>query len=79
MACDLYCCCLPQCEALHTCHSGFLIATPALGQAWFALLWSTPLQQFMAFEVKVALVEKLQDLTETDSSFLIVGIIIIVF
>ena len=27
MACDLYCCLLPQCEALRTCRSGFLIAT----------------------------------------------------
>jgi len=24
---DLYCCLLPRCEALRTCHSGFLIAT----------------------------------------------------
>jgi len=24
---ELYCCLLPQCEALHTCRSGFLIAT----------------------------------------------------
>ena len=28
MACDLYCCLLPQCEALRTCRSGFPIATP---------------------------------------------------
>jgi len=27
MAYDLYCCLLPQCEALHTCHSGFPITT----------------------------------------------------
>ena len=27
MACDLYCCLLPQCEALRTCHSVFPIAT----------------------------------------------------
>ena len=27
MACDLYCCLLPQCEALHTCRSGSPIAT----------------------------------------------------
>jgi len=27
MACELYCCLLPQCEALRTCRSGFLIAT----------------------------------------------------
>jgi len=27
MAYDLYCCLRPQCEALHTCHSGFPIAT----------------------------------------------------
>ena len=27
MACELYCCLLPQCEALRTCHSGFPIAT----------------------------------------------------
>jgi len=26
-ACDLYCCLLPRCEALCTCHSGFPIAT----------------------------------------------------
>jgi len=25
MACDLYCCLLPQCEALRTCRSGFPI------------------------------------------------------
>jgi len=25
--CDLYCCLLPQCEALRTCRVGFLIAT----------------------------------------------------
>jgi len=24
---DLYCCLLPQCEALHTCRSGFLTVT----------------------------------------------------
>jgi len=27
MACELYCCLLPQCEALHICHSGYSIAT----------------------------------------------------
>jgi len=27
MACELYCCLLPQCEALRTCRSGFPIAT----------------------------------------------------
>ena len=27
IACELYCCLLPQCEALRTCHSGFPIAT----------------------------------------------------
>jgi len=27
MACELYCCLLPQCEALCTCCSGFPIAT----------------------------------------------------
>jgi len=27
MACELYCCLLPQCEALRPCHSGFPIAT----------------------------------------------------
>ena len=27
MACDLYCCLLPRCEALRTCRSGFPIAT----------------------------------------------------
>jgi len=30
MACELYCCSLPQCEALRTCRSGFPIATAAL-------------------------------------------------
>jgi len=30
MACELYCCLLPQCEALRTCHSGFPIATPLI-------------------------------------------------
>jgi len=30
MACELYCCLLPQCEALRTCRSGFPIATQAL-------------------------------------------------
>ena len=29
MACDLYCCLLPQCEALRTCRAGFPIATLA--------------------------------------------------
>jgi len=29
-ACDLYCCLLPHCEALHTCRSGFPIATNPL-------------------------------------------------
>jgi len=29
MACELNCCLLPQCEALRTCRSGFLIATEA--------------------------------------------------
>jgi len=28
MACDLYCCLLPQCEALRICRSGFPIASP---------------------------------------------------
>jgi len=27
MACELYCCLLPQCEALRICRSGFPIAT----------------------------------------------------
>jgi len=27
MACELYCCLLPQCEALRMCRSGFPIAT----------------------------------------------------
>jgi len=27
MACELYCCLPSQCEALHTCRSGFLITT----------------------------------------------------
>jgi len=30
MACELYCCLLPQCEALRTCRSVFPFATPAL-------------------------------------------------
>jgi len=30
-ACDLYCCLLPQCEALRTCRPGFLFATLAGG------------------------------------------------
>jgi len=29
MAHDIYCYLLPQCEALHTCQSGFPIATQA--------------------------------------------------
>ena len=29
MACELYCCLLPQCEALRTCRMGFPIATQA--------------------------------------------------
>ena len=42
MACDLYCCLLPQCEALRTCCSGFPIATLAvsatsIGQGQFCL------------------------------------------
>ena len=32
MACDLYCCLLPQCEALRTCRSGFPIATISRAQ-----------------------------------------------
>jgi len=28
-ACELYCCLLPQCEALRTCRSGYPIATPS--------------------------------------------------
>jgi len=27
VACDLYCCLLPQCEVLRTCCSGFPVAT----------------------------------------------------
>ena len=34
MACELYCCLLPQCEALRTCRSGFPIAT----LPWFQYL-----------------------------------------
>jgi len=30
MACELYCCLLPQCEALRICRSGFPIATVGL-------------------------------------------------
>ena len=30
MACELYCCLLPQCEALRICRSGFPIATAAI-------------------------------------------------
>ena len=33
---DHCCCLLPRCEALHTCRSGFPIATPApLGRTWY--------------------------------------------
>ena len=32
---DLYCCLLPQCEALHTCRSGFPIATVVLPEIDF--------------------------------------------
>jgi len=32
---DLYCCLLPQCEALRTCRSGFPIATVALPNACY--------------------------------------------
>jgi len=31
MACELYCCLLPQCEALRLCRSGFPIATELTG------------------------------------------------
>jgi len=35
MACELYCCLLPQCEALRICRSGFPIATaPKLLHSW---------------------------------------------
>ena len=37
---DLYCCLLPQCEALRTCHSGFPIATE-----WW---WSWTLMSMVA-------------------------------
>jgi len=30
MACELYCCLLPQCEALRICRSGFPIATSVI-------------------------------------------------
>jgi len=36
MACELYCCLLPQCEALRICRSGFPIAT--LPCAWKSLI-----------------------------------------
>ena len=32
---DLYCCLLPQCEALRTCRSGFPIATQGVGSGGF--------------------------------------------
>jgi len=37
MACELYCCLLPQCEALRSCRSGFPIATPLSLRAWWVL------------------------------------------
>ena len=45
-ACDLYCCLLPQCEALRTCRSGFPIAT---AEVWVLseLLFSTDLSHFL--------------------------------
>ena len=43
-ACDLYCCLLPQCEALRTCRSGFPIATLAHICSW----WGSQICQQMA-------------------------------
>jgi len=36
MACDLYCCLLPQCEASRACRSGFPIATTVRSSSRFA-------------------------------------------
>jgi len=36
MACELYCCLLPRCEALRICRSGFPIRTVAI--ATFAII-----------------------------------------
>jgi len=38
MACELYCCLLPQCEALRICRSGFPITTPPTAVHW---TWET--------------------------------------
>jgi len=37
MACDFYCCLLPQCEALRTCRSGFPIAKGVMNNGLFAI------------------------------------------
>ena len=42
MACDLYCCLLPQCEALRTCLSGFPIATKWCCDQDVKLSWHGP-------------------------------------
>ena len=39
MACELYCCLLPQCEALRICRSGFPIAT--IVWQWLDKLWNS--------------------------------------
>jgi len=44
MACELYCCMLPQSEALRTCHSGFPIATEAESQGYWHLCLTTVLK-----------------------------------
>ena len=48
--CDFYCCLLPQCETLHTCHSGFSIATLAYVESdrsmWFLLLLAATVWNF---------------------------------
>jgi len=44
---DLYCCLLPQCEALRTCRSGFPIATPPLSCLLISILsFLTPFSCF---------------------------------
>jgi len=38
-ACELYCYLLPQCEALHSCNSGFPIATILTTSKMFVVMW----------------------------------------
>jgi len=47
MACELYCCLLPQCEALRTCRSGFPMATVVhLAVQKCERKWSTKIQKW---------------------------------